>query len=63
MTKVLVSACMLGCKVRYNGSDLKPSNNDFDRLIKNHKIVSFCPEVSAGLPIPRIPAEIQCGVG
>lgn len=63
MAKNLVSACLLGCKVRYNGSDLKPSNNDFDWLIKNHEIVSFCPEVSAGLPIPRVPAEIQCGVG
>lgn len=63
MAKILVSACLLGSRVRYNGNNLKQQNYDFDWLIKHHDIVSFFPEVSAGLPTPRVPAEIQLGVG
>ncbi|WP_432452229.1 MULTISPECIES: DUF523 domain-containing protein [unclassified Agarivorans] len=63
MAKILFSACLLGCKVRYNGQDLKSENQDVDWLIAHHQIISFCPEVAAGLPTPRTPAEIQLGGG
>ncbi|MEJ2765163.1 DUF523 domain-containing protein [Photobacterium sp. MCCC 1A19761] len=63
MEKILVSACLLGSKVRYNGSDLKAEGDDFAWLLRTQHIVSFCPEVSAGLPTPRAPAEILHGVG
>jgi uncharacterized protein YbbK (DUF523 family) len=63
MAKILVSACLLGCKVRYNASDLKVTNSDFEKLIAKHDVVSFCPEVSAGMPTPRAPAEITGGDG
>ncbi|WP_444891514.1 DUF523 domain-containing protein [Microbulbifer sp. DLAB2-AA] len=63
MTKILVSSCLLGCAVRYNGSDVEVHNNDFDWLIETQDIVPLCPEVAAGLPIPRDPAEIFGGSG
>ena len=63
MTKILISACLLGCKVRYNASDLKVINSEFEKLVAAHHIISFCPEVSAGMSIPRAPAEIKSGDG
>ncbi|GAA3936180.1 DUF523 domain-containing protein [Litoribacillus peritrichatus] len=61
--KILVSACLLGSKVRYNGTDKKAQNDDFEWLLSNHEIIPLCPEVAAGLPTPRPPAEIQFGTG
>ncbi|MDK1286342.1 DUF523 domain-containing protein [Pseudoalteromonas umbrosa] len=63
MQKVFVSACLMGNKVRYNGSSLSLDKSDKRWLDLNVKLVGFCPEVSAGLPIPRAPAEIIGGEG
>ncbi|EKE67531.1 DUF523 domain-containing protein [Gallaecimonas xiamenensis] len=63
MAKVLVSACLLGCKVRYDGNSLAVGSEDFERFIAANEIVPFCPEVAAGLPTPRAAAEIQGGSG
>jgi uncharacterized protein YbbK (DUF523 family) len=54
---------LLGCKVRYNASDLKAINREFEKLVAAHNIISFCPEVSAGMSIPRAPSEIKGGDG
>lgn len=63
MVKILVSACLLGCKVRYNASSVDVENDRFEQLLAQYEIIPFCPEVSAGLPIPRSPAEIRSGEG
>ncbi|MCG7534585.1 DUF523 domain-containing protein [Pseudoalteromonas sp. OOF1S-7] len=63
MEKVLVSACLLGNKVRYNASCLSIPESDLHWLQSNMKLVVLCPEVSAGLPTPRAPAEIITGQG
>ncbi len=63
MAKILISSCLLGSKVRYNGTDIKPDNEILEKIIRENEIISFCPEVSAGLPIPRTPAEISSGGG
>jgi uncharacterized protein YbbK (DUF523 family) len=63
MSKILVSSCLLGCKVRYNGGDVNVDDKCFEQLIENYEIIPFCPEVSAGLLIPRPSAEIQGGEG
>ena len=63
MSKILVSACLLGCKVRYDGNDLPVDNDAFTKVIAAHEIISFCPEVAGGLSTPRIAAEICGGVG
>ncbi|AMF97012.1 DUF523 domain-containing protein [Vibrio harveyi] len=63
MVKVLVSSCLVGNKVRYNASCLSIPELDFGWLKSNVELVVFCPEVSAGLPTPRAPAEIIEGKG
>ncbi len=65
--KILVSACLLGEDVRYDGTNsslLYSSTFTFSEkelfmdILSENEIYSFCPEVSGGLPIPRVPAEI-----
>ena len=63
MEKILISSCLLGSKVRYNGSALSIEENEYNWLSSVFQIVPFCPEVSAGLPTPREPAEINFGDG
>ena len=63
MSKILVSSCLLGCKVRYNGSDVDVDDKCFEQLAKKYEIIPFCPEISAGLMTPRPSAEIQGGEG
>jgi len=61
LAKVLVSACLLGKPVRYNGSAKTLADALLDRWISEGRVVSVCPEVMAGLPTPRPPAEIANG--
>jgi uncharacterized protein YbbK (DUF523 family) len=56
--KVLVSACLLGAPVRYNGTDKKTNHPVLQRWIEEGRVVSVCPEVLGGLGTPRPPAEI-----
>jgi uncharacterized protein YbbK (DUF523 family) len=63
MDKLLVSACLLGQKVRYDGSDKNQHNTLLDELIAQDRIVTICPEVAGRLSVPRLPAEIQNGNG
>ena len=60
MQKVLVSACLLGQKVRYDGGDCLQQGL-LDRWQAEGRVVPFCPEVAGGLPIPRPAAEIMGG--
>jgi uncharacterized protein YbbK (DUF523 family) len=61
MTKILVSACLLGERVRYHGGDATLDHPILERWRREGRIVSICPEVSGGLPTPRPPAEIAGG--
>ncbi|USQ15213.1 DUF523 domain-containing protein [Legionella lytica] len=61
MEKVLISGCLVGLKVRYHGGDAPCHSQIIDRWAKEGRIVSICPEVSAGLPIPRPSSEIIYG--
>lgn len=63
MSKVLVSACLLGEKVRYNGAAAPAADPILAKWIDEGRVVSFCPEVAGGLGVPRPPAEIQSGDG
>jgi len=56
--KILVSACLLGSPVRYNGTDKKSNHPILQRWIDEGRVVSVCPEVLGGLGTPRPPAEI-----
>ncbi|WP_417532785.1 DUF523 domain-containing protein [Marinobacterium stanieri] len=59
MNKILVSACLMGAKVRYDGRDNLLDHPVLKRWHEEGRIVSVCPETLGGLPTPRPPAEIQ----
>jgi len=63
MESVLVSACLLGEKVRYDGSDKRCDDPILQRWLQEGRMVPVCPEVVGGLPTPRAPAEIAEGAG
>lgn len=62
-TKILVSACLLGNKVRYNAMDVPCESNLLEKWAEEGRLIAFCPEVAGGLPVPRLPVEIQSGDG
>ena len=63
MKKVLISACLLGNKVRYDGQSLFTASSVLKQWIEEGRVISICPEVSSGMSIPRAPAEIEGGDG
>ncbi|MGZ4111819.1 MAG: DUF523 domain-containing protein [Tumebacillaceae bacterium] len=57
----VISACLAGCRCRYDGDD-----NLVDRykeMVEQGKAVFVCPEQLGGLSTPRPPAEIVGGTG
>lgn len=58
MEKVLISSCLLGSPVRYNGNDAKVASEIIEKWVAEGRAVSICPELSGGLGVPRPPAEI-----
>ena len=60
METILVSACLLGDNVKYDGK------NNYDQRIEalkdKYDIVPICPEVFGGLKTPRTPSEIKNGL-
>lgn len=63
MSKLLVSACLLGDPVRYDGNAKPLAHRQLERLLRQDRVIGFCPEVGGGLPVPRPAAEIQNGDG
>jgi len=59
MEKILVSACLLGQPVRYNGKAFSFKNHLLGVWQKEGRIVSLCPEMASGFPVPRPSAEIE----
>lgn len=57
--KIVVSACLLGSNCKYNGG------NNFDpavaAFVEGREVIPVCPEVLAGLGVPRTPIEIVNG--
>lgn len=51
MDKILVSACLLGEKCRYDGKECK--NPLIEQLNRYFDLVPFCPEVEGGSPHPE----------
>ena len=61
-SKVLVSRCLLGHRVRYDAGASGP----YPQLLEwqaQGRVIALCPEVAGGLPTPRAAAEIPGGQG
>ena len=63
MSFVLVSSCLLGNNVRYDGGNKFCEHPILLRWIVEKRVISICPEIAGGLPVPRPPAEIKEGSG
>ena len=62
MKNFLLSACLAGKRVRYNGTDAKIEDPDLQELVDKGLAVIVCPELDGGLEVPRKPCEIK-GLG
>ena len=57
--KIVVSACLLGENCKYNGgNNLSPAVAEF---VQGREVIPVCPELLAGLGVPREPIEIVGG--
>ena len=56
---IVVSACLLGLKCRWDGQSYPPEK----QLIDLPDLIAVCPEQLGGLPTPREPAQIIDGNG
>jgi uncharacterized protein YbbK (DUF523 family) len=63
MEQILVSACLLGQPVRYDGRSKRRDDRLLLRWQAEGRLVACCPEIAGGLPVPRPPAEIAAGGG
>lgn len=59
MKKILVSACLIGDKCRYDGKSKEDPG--ILSLLDEYELVPFCPEAEGGLGVPRDPCEIRGG--
>lgn len=58
MHKILVSGCLNGRPIRFNSTNVSVESEIWDRWESEGRLVAFCPELAAGFPVPRAPAEI-----
>jgi len=63
LPNILISACLLGNPVRYNGTDLLIEHPLIKKWKEQGRLISVCPEVEGGMSVPRAPAEITKGDG
>lgn len=56
---ILVSACLLGCPCRYDGT--AKADPRVLALMERHTLIPVCPEQLGGLPTPRLPSERREG--
>ena len=61
MQRILISACLVGRPVRWNGKPKTLSSDWIARWQAEGRLVPACPELLGGLPVPREPAEIEPG--
>ncbi|MBB4953822.1 uncharacterized protein YbbK (DUF523 family) [Agrobacterium vitis] len=62
MDKILISACLMGRPVRYDGKGKPLHHPAISRWQGEGRLVVFCPEQAGGMPTPRPPAEIENGL-
>lgn len=57
--KILVSACLLGRNCKYNGGN--NYREKVEKFLRGKEVIEVCPEMLAGLGVPRTPIEICHG--
>jgi uncharacterized protein YbbK (DUF523 family) len=62
-SKILISACLLGDRVRHDGGDARCAHPILDRWQNEGRLVPICPEVAGGLSTPRPAAELVTTAG
>lgn len=55
----MVSACLAGIDCKYNGGNNR--NEKIIRRMAADEVITVCPEIMGGLPVPRLPSEIREG--
>ncbi|SCX12419.1 hypothetical protein DSM25558_1602 [Agrobacterium sp. DSM 25558] len=60
-SKILISACLLGHAVRYDGKGKPLAHPAIERWKTESRLVTICPEMAGGMAVPRPPAEIEKG--
>jgi uncharacterized protein YbbK (DUF523 family) len=60
-SNILVSACLVGQPVRYDGSAKTLVHAALEKWKAENRLVVICPELAAGFSTPRPPAEIAEG--
>ncbi|PKR88630.1 DUF523 domain-containing protein [Pleomorphomonas diazotrophica] len=63
MDRILISACLLGRPVRYDGTGRRLADPRLERWQAEGRLVPICPELMGELPVPRPAAEIAGGIG
>jgi uncharacterized protein YbbK (DUF523 family) len=58
---VLISACLMGAPVRYDGKGKPLDAASLSELSARCRLVPLCPEIAGGFQAPRPPAEIENG--
>lgn len=58
---ILISACILGLRCRYDGKSKPLSQELISALTEKYYLVPICPEIYGGLPTPRPSAERKGG--
>ena len=53
--KIAVSACLVGKNTKYDGTN--NYNKAVMEYLKDKEYILICPEVTGGLPTPRVPSE------
>ncbi|WP_205677458.1 DUF523 domain-containing protein [Aquitalea denitrificans] len=60
---LLISACLLGEAVRYDGQAKGQAPDQQAALAERFRLIPTCPECAGGLPVPRPAAEVCGGDG
>ncbi len=57
--KIGISACLMGYRYRYDGTDRL--NEELLDILNKHELIPICPEFSSGFPVPHDPIELKNG--
>ena len=63
MSNILISTCLSGFPVRYNGTEKKSVGGYLAQWRQQKRLITFCPELAAGFSTPRPSAEIIPATG